>query len=1096
MRPLKLTMSAFGPYAGKVEADLETLGREGLYLITGDTGAGKTTIFDAIAYALYGEPSGENRDPSMFRSQYANPDTPTFVELVFSCGGKRYTVRRNPEYERPARRGEGTTLQKAEAELTLPDGRVVTKLREVTGEITAIIGLDREQFSQVAMIAQGDFLKLLLADTKSRQDIFRELFKTRYYMVFQERLKNQSGALRDKWEAARASVEQYIRGVVCREDDALFPGLQKAQNGELPLEDTLELVEVLIAGDQQRDEDYQRVQDKLKKELQAITDGLARAEKDQETRENLEENRRQREAQLPKLETAQNALETARSQAAGREALEREAAALEAEFPRYRELSGKLEELAALSRQIAQTKEQQTERKSSLDKEKQTLADWKREGESLARAGEEKEQLARKVQEQEDRCAHLRELSRDMEALLGYRCRLQAEETYCENLYRDREHLSGEKETETEELEKAKQNRQELAGLDAEREAVQNRRDRLLEKQKELWELEGLLEQCGQLRRELENAQADYRAARQAAEDAEKVFRQKNRAFLDEQAGILAQSLEEGHPCPVCGSLEHPAPAPASREAPTEEELNAAKAAAEAAQGEAGRKSLLAVEQKTSLAERENQLLTQMKKWMEAPALSRAKQQLADCGQETNGLLEQAKKDLANIEAGLKYRARLDQEIGEREKKIRELTGLLDELQKKISQAESTQSELRGQARQLEGRFRERLGEQVGCLPEEAPQRLPAELEAAEKQLEDRKRELKETETRLARKKELDGLLPRQEDKVRGLEEKAAALQAELAGMESGRAAQQKQFTEMQSGLRFPDAASAEAKRDDLVKESKRLADAVSRAEEDFRQCKTGLESTDRTIETLEKLLENSQAVDIPGEEARKEQLEKEQAALQERRGEIRTRLAINGTALENIRKGAEEQQRLEKHYAWVRTLSNTVNGNLSGKERITLETYVQTTFFDRILQRANVRFLMMSGGQYELKRRTGGGDNRSQSGLELDVIDHYNGSERSVKSLSGGESFKASLSLALGLSDEIQSAAGGVSLETMFVDEGFGSLDEESINQAVRALAELTEGRRLVGIISHVAELKERIDKQIIVQKDAAQGSRLKIVV
>ncbi len=193
MRPLKLTVSAFGPYAGRVVMDLEQLGQQGLYLITGDTGAGKTTIFDAITYALYGEPSGDNRDPSMFRSKYARPETPTEVELVFSYGGKTYTVRRNPEYERPAKRGGGTTLQKADAELTLPDGRLVTKAREVNREIVDIIGLDRSQFSQIAMIAQGDFLKLLLADTKSRQEIFREIFKTRYYMVFQERMKERIG---------------------------------------------------------------------------------------------------------------------------------------------------------------------------------------------------------------------------------------------------------------------------------------------------------------------------------------------------------------------------------------------------------------------------------------------------------------------------------------------------------------------------------------------------------------------------------------------------------------------------------------------------------------------------------------------------------------------------------------------------------------------------------------------------------------------------------------------------------------------------------------------------------------------------------------
>ena len=278
MRPLKLTVSAFGPYAGEVVMDLERLGEQGLYLITGDTGAGKTTIFDAITYALYGEPSGEDRDPSMFRSKYAQPETPTRVELVFSYGGRTYTVRRNPEYERPAKKGGGTTVQKADAELTLPDGRLVTKAREVTREITGIIGLNRSQFSQIAMIAQGDFRKLLQADTKSRQEIFRELFRTRYYMVFQEKMKGEAGKLQRECEAARASVEQYIGGVVCREDDLLRPRLQKAQTGDLPFPETVELIRQLIEEGGEEERSWQGVLDRLDGALKETSALLGKAQ--------------------------------------------------------------------------------------------------------------------------------------------------------------------------------------------------------------------------------------------------------------------------------------------------------------------------------------------------------------------------------------------------------------------------------------------------------------------------------------------------------------------------------------------------------------------------------------------------------------------------------------------------------------------------------------------------------------------------------------------------------------------------------------------------------------------------------------------------
>ena len=236
MRPLHLTISAFGPYAGRAEIPFSELGAEGLYLICGDTGAGKTTIFDAIAYALYGEASGDTRDPSMFRSQYAAPETPTWVELTFSCAGRTYTVRRSPEYERPARRGSGTVVQHADALLTLPDGSVVTKTKEVTARVAEITGLDRARFSQIAMIAQGDFLKLLTAGTKSRQEIFREMFRTGPYLTLQNRLREEAAALRTRCDAQENEVKRLFAGLLCEPDDPLAPRAELVRSGGVALD--------------------------------------------------------------------------------------------------------------------------------------------------------------------------------------------------------------------------------------------------------------------------------------------------------------------------------------------------------------------------------------------------------------------------------------------------------------------------------------------------------------------------------------------------------------------------------------------------------------------------------------------------------------------------------------------------------------------------------------------------------------------------------------------------------------------------------------------------------------------------------------------
>ena len=267
MRPIRLELSAFGPYAGETVIDFDKLGQSGLYLITGDTGAGKTTIFDAITFALYGEASGTSREPGMLRSKYAAPQTPTEVKLTFRYGGKEYTVRRNPEYARPAKRGEGMKTQKADAELTLPDGGAVTKVRDVNRKIYEILGIDRNQFSQIAMIAQGDFLRLLLADTRERQGIFREIFQTRYYQVFQDRLKEETSALNRQCENDRRSIDQYLGGILCNEDDVLFPDLTKLKAGEVPVSEAFPLLEQLIAQDE-------AAQTRVKERIQVLNEKL------------------------------------------------------------------------------------------------------------------------------------------------------------------------------------------------------------------------------------------------------------------------------------------------------------------------------------------------------------------------------------------------------------------------------------------------------------------------------------------------------------------------------------------------------------------------------------------------------------------------------------------------------------------------------------------------------------------------------------------------------------------------------------------------------------------------------------------------------
>ena len=482
MRPIKLIISAFGPYAGKTVLDMDRLGTGGLYLITGDTGAGKTTIFDAITFALYGEASGSWREPVMMRSKYALPETPTEVELTFSYAGKTYVIKRNPEYERPAKRGGGMTLQKADAELICPDGRVITKNKEVNAAIREIMGVDREQFSQIAMIAQGDFLKLLLAPTEERKKIFRQIFKTERFQELQERLKMESGALGRQWELERSSIRQYIEGIRCEKDDMLASEVDKAKEGKLSVEDTLVLLEKLLQKEQSRLVSIDEQHIKAEEQLRLVNVRLVKAEEIQKMQHTFSQVQKKLTETEAVLLVKQGIYQTEKEKEPEQRNLLEQITILRNQLPQY-------EELEQTRRLLREKKEYLQRLSTNLDKKQVQLPVIQKELTSL-----EKEQ-----QELENAGVNL-------------------------------ERLRSEKE-------------------------VQNRLAKDLERFRLIWNEYADLTGC------YKKEQQAYLAMAQKAETLQADYRLKNRTFLDEQAGILAETLEGGIPCPVCGSLEHPNPA-------------------------------------------------------------------------------------------------------------------------------------------------------------------------------------------------------------------------------------------------------------------------------------------------------------------------------------------------------------------------------------------------------------------------------------------------------------------------------------------------------------------------------------------------------
>lgn len=922
MKPEKLIMSAFGPYAARTEIDFTLLGERGLYLICGDTGAGKTTVFDALVFALYGEASGENREPNMFRSKYAEGDVPTFAELTFLCNGKRYTILRNPEYRRRKSRGDGFTDEKANAELTMPDGKVITKVKDVNRAVAEILGIDREQFTQIAMLAQGDFARLLLAPTEDRKKIFQKIFQTYKFQRLQDEFKAEATKLKGEYDRAVASVLQYVQSILFADGSEYGQAVEAAKRGELSSEEVKNLIASLISADEREEKATDGALAECGKRLGETQLRLAACGR----RKALEAQSEELKARLSESEEQLEECRAALGRHSGDEALIKkltaETAQINALIPRYDELENK--------QSGARAARAQAEQLNGV----------------LQRAAREAEEVKRR--------------SKELEA--------------------EREKL---KNTELETV----RDESELKELTA--------------KADELKRLLGDADKLGDEYRQYDLSRRRYEEAREAAAKARSDYDEKNGAYLDAQAGVLANGLHEGTPCPVCGSLNHPAPARVATSAPSAAELDGLRKAYE----------------QTAAAERS--------------------------ASESAGRLKGA------------YETRREQLKAGAAKFIRVADG---------------------------AKFNE-----VKDALSEAYYAVNDKISALKRRIDDKKRSLERADRIVAE-------LKANAETLNNLSEKASSAQSGLSAALKTAEQCEADVAVLKKSLAYGDKHSA-------VRSMHELEERAAATERTLKTCRDGYSECDKKVGELRAQIEQCEEQLGREENFNERELyaqmaaaEEEQARLQSVQKSLNYRLQNNRRCLGDVTAAYGAIEKTEGRYRWVKALSDTANGTLSGKEKIMLETFVQAAYFDRVIVRANRRLLVMTNNQYELKRRESAENNRSQSGLELDVLDHYNGTSRSVKTLSGGESFKAALALSLGLSEEIQSTAGGIKLDTMFVDEGFGSLDNVSLSQALRALDDLSEGNRLVGIISHVAELKEKIDRQIIVKKDKTGGSYITV--
>ena len=932
MRPLRLTLSAFGPYAAETTLDLEKLGKGGLYLITGDTGAGKTTLFDAITYALYDHSSSGIREGSMLRCKYADDKTPTFVELEFEVHGVRYTVRRNPEYQRPKARGEGMTTEKADATLTYPDDRPpVTKAKDVTAAVQEIIGLDYNQFSQIVLIAQGQFTKLLNASTEERSRIFRKLFRTQRYAQLQERLQAEASALNQQRTAQNAKLDSLLGGLQFSPEDPDAEALRALCAQTVP-ETALALLDALTARQAAALEEVGTALQATEAQLDTVQQQLGAAAQAQRLAQQLA-------ARQAELAAAKPALDAARAEA-GRHA-------------------GDAAQLDALTAQVTQA-QSALAAYDTLD--------------ALCRQQTEAQDAARLAAAQ----AHKRRTQLD-----SLNAALAAAET----------ELAA------------------LADADTRLLALQTRSAQLAQRGEALAKLEQRLADCQRQAKTAHKAQESYRTAAAAQDEARARRDALERAFLDAQAGLLAESLTEGAPCPVCGSTHHPARALLPHTAPTQAQVEAARQAAAEADRQAQNASAAA-----------------------QSALAAANEAKTSLRRDAETLLPErftAPEGTVPLTFAL-------------------MTNVLAE---ENAALQTAQTDCKAQCRQAD----------ADC-------RRKAQLEA------DRQAKTRQRPT---------------------LEQAAAEADRSAAAQNASADALEGQIAERRAALPYSRRADAQAALDKLEADRSALRTGMDTAQRKLKQAEQTVAAAEAAVEALTAQQTAAQK-ELPARSA--EELTAQQTALTAARETLRSRekqlsaqLLPNRKTAVQYRAATEARQTLESRWQWVSALAATAGGTLTSKQKIKLEAYIQMNYLDRILRYANTRLMQMTAGHYELER-IGAENQRSQSGLDLGVIDHYNGTRRSVKTLSGGESFKASLALALGLSDEVQSSAGGIRLDTLFLDEGFGSLDEESLELAIRVLSGLTEVDRLVGIISHVGALKDRIDRQVVVHKARTGGSTVEL--
>ncbi|MEG0988056.1 MAG: SMC family ATPase [Clostridium sp.] len=1052
MKPLKLTMSAFGSYGGITDVDFEQVDH-GIFLITGDTGAGKTTIFDAISFALYGETSGDARDGTMMRSQYAKDDDETYVELAFLDKNDNYTVRRSPSYQRNSKRknkeGERTvTTSLPKVSLILPDGSEFPgRINDINDKIKEIVGVDKNQFSQIAMIAQGEYLKLLHASSKERKEIFSRIFNTGIYWRVQQKLKDRNNALYGRLKDNENLYTHEIKQVYISEESEykdrwdILSAMPETKAGEM-----VALLSDIVAESHVQDEKGRAALESVITDLSIQKNNLDQAR---------EKNKRLNECRM-----------------AGEKLQE-----LNVRIPFFNGEKARLKR-AEQAEPISPAESLYRENQKELIRSKQEIVELHTELEELKKPlREAKEEVKTK-----EAC-----LEREQPVLVSQITKLTETMPSYHKLEEKKSETAAAKEAWLLSVEKEKSLVDELGEKEREKQRLREQQEllsdssrllsesverikRLEERMRELKRLELLIKEESDLFTDKEKQQKEVIRCRDTYEESSRTYDYKNKLFISVQAGIIAEKLEEGMPCPVCGSLEHPKKAVLKAEDVTETQVESAKKRREQADYLLKKSVELYQELEVRYREIKKQVEEKIHNLLDldvtksldlsmealkttvAGACEECENQYAKSLAERRSLEKQTtlwesnKKSLLSLESQME---KLEPLLTESRVRKNE-TALL--LQKAELQLEQLQSSLVWKTEQEAGKEWKRLTDRKSLLEHS----LKQAQEAAE-----------QLNSVITKK---NGYLASEEKKVIFLEKK--------------RDDSLNQWLELVKQQGF--SSKEEAQQAVLPgQERKKLKTEI----DDFER---ELLKTATIYDQYQKMTEHEEPAEEAKIDAELSRLLEERKRLTKENGEIASICARNESALKNIKKLFKAREGLREEKQLIETLYSTADGKVNRSARIDFQTYVQRQYFKQMIRAANKRLLFMTDSQFMLQcREMDALGKQGEVGLDLDIYSMVSDRTRDVKTLSGGESFMAALAMALGMADVIQNAAGKVDIGAMFIDEGFGSLDEDSRMKAIQILKELAGGYRLIGIISHVTELKEQLGRKLIVNK-GEKGSSL----